>query len=128
MELSERVQMRMKEKGWSLADLARNTKIAKGYLWEILNGRAKRPSANTLYEIASALGTSVADLLGRTSETQAVQPESIPQSLREFAEEEPSVIEEDLLMLASLRFRNEQPKTKNDWRYLWESIRRSVRG
>jgi len=128
MELKDRIKERMHEKGWGLADLARESGVAKGYLWEILDGRAKRPSAITLYEVATALGTTVADLLGRTPETHTGQLGSIPQSLREFADEESSVTEEDVRMLASLRFRNEQPKTKDDWRYLWESIRRSVRG
>ena len=127
MELSERIKMRMKEKGWSLADLARETKIAKGYLWEILSGRAKRPSANTLYEIARALGTSVADLLGREASVGQTELSNMPDSLREFVEKE-DLPEEDVRMLALISFRGEQPKTKDDWKFLYESIKRSIRG
>jgi transcriptional regulator with XRE-family HTH domain len=117
----------MKEKGWSLADLARETKIAKGYLWEILNGRAKRPSANTLYEIARVLGTSIADLLGKEATLGQSTSLTIPASLRELAQEE-NIPEEDVQILALVSFRGEQPKTKDDWKFLYESIRRSVRG
>lgn len=125
MELAERINKRMEEKGLSLADLARETKVAKGYLWEILNGQAKKPSANTLYEIAKALGTSVADLLGREPSEQSLV--KIPTLLQKFADEE-KLPQEDILMLASINFRGTQPKTRDDWKYLYESIKRSVRG
>lgn len=125
MELAERIKKRMDEKGLTLADLARETGVAKGYLWEILGGQAKKPSANTLYEIARVLGTSVGDLLGREpSEKSHVQ---IPESLKEFVDEE-KVPEEDVRMLATINFRGNQPKTKDDWKFLWESIKRSTRG
>ena len=126
MELSERIQIRMREKGWRLADLARETKIAKGYLWEILSGKAKRPSASTLYEIARALGTSIADLLGREADVSQSTAFKIPTSLRELVAEE-NIPQEDVQMLVSINFRGEQPKTKDDWKFLYESIRRSVR-
>jgi transcriptional regulator with XRE-family HTH domain len=114
----------MDEKGWRLSDLARATNVAKGYLSEILSGKATRPSAVSLASIAEALGTSVADLLG-TPARVANAAVTVPQSLLEFATAE-QLPEEDIQMLAGIRFRNAQPKTANDWRYLWESIKRSV--
>ena len=127
MELAQRIQIRMKEKGWRLADLARETNVAKGYLWEILGGKAKRPSANTLYEIARALGTSVADLLAKEVNIDQGELSDIPEPLRELIEEE-ELPEEDARMLASINFRGDQPKTKDDWKFLYESIKRSIRG
>lgn len=127
MEMAQRIQMRMKEKGWSLADLARETNVAKGYLWEILGGKAKRPSANTLYEIARALGTSVADLLAKEVNINQGELSDIPEPLRELIEKE-ELPEEDARMLASINFRGDQPKTKDDWKFLYESIKRSIRG
>jgi len=127
MELAQRIQMRMKEKGWSLADLARETNVAKGYLWEILGGKAKRPSANTLYEIARALGTSVADLLAKEVNIDQGELSDIPEPLRKLVEEE-GLPEADARMLASINFRGDQPKTKDDWKFLYESIKRSIRG
>jgi len=124
VELAERIKKRMEEKGLTLADLARETGTAKGYLWEILGGRAKRPSANTLYEIAKALGTSVADLLGR--EPSDRMPMKLPAPLREFVEAE-KLPEEDAHMLGRINFRGKQPRTKDDWRFVYESIKRSTR-
>lgn len=127
MELSDRIKQRMEEKHWALADLTKETKIAKGYLWEILGGKAKRPSANTLYEISRALGTSVADLLGKEEVVSQTSPVNIPSSLREFVEEQ-HLPEEDIRTLAAISFRGEQPKTKEDWGFLYQSIKRSTRG
>ena len=127
MELAERIQMRMKEKRWSLADLARETNVAKGYLWEILGGKAKRPSAITLYEIARALGTSVADLLAKEVNMEQGELSEMPEPLRELIEDE-QIPEEDIRMLASISFRGDQPKAKDDWKFLYESIKRSIRG
>ena len=128
MRLRERIQTRMDEKGWKLADLARESGVAKGYLWEILSSeKEKRPSAQTLYTIAEALGTTVADLLGRSTELKSVGSGEMPETLREFASEA-NLPDEDIRVLAAIHFRKEQPKGKEDWRFLWESIRRSVRG
>ena len=128
MRLQERIQARMDEKGWKQADLARESGVAKGYLWEILSSeKEKRPSAQTLYAIAEALGTTVADLLGRPTETESTGTGKMPETLREFATEA-NLPEEDIRVLAAIHFRKEQPKSKEDWRFLWESIRRSVSG
>ena len=50
-----------------------------------------------------------------------------PTSLLEFADEM-NLPKEDVHMLASISFRGEQPKSKSDWRFLYESIIRSTRG
>jgi len=116
----------MDEAGFTLADLARETGVAKGYLWEILDGRAKKPSANTLFEIAKVLGTSVGDLLGRETSKPIPAPK-IPSSLQKLVDEE-EIPDEDVNVLVAISFRGKQPKTKEDWRFLYESIKRSTRG
>jgi transcriptional regulator with XRE-family HTH domain len=126
MTLAERIRKRMGEKGWTLAELSRESQVAKGYLWEILDGRAKKPSAETLYRIAAALGTSVADLLGRPPAQPSGEDLEVPAELRALADDL-NLPEEDVRMLAAIRFRKEQPKTKEGWRFLYESIRRSIR-
>jgi transcriptional regulator with XRE-family HTH domain len=126
MTLAARIRKRMEEKGWTLADLSRESQVAKGYLWEILDGRAKKPSAETLYRIAAALGTSVADLLGRPPAQPASAELQVAAELRALADDL-NLPEEDVQMLAASRFRKEQPKTKEGWRFLYESIRRSIR-
>ena len=126
MTIGERVKRWREEKGISAAELARRAGISKGYLSELENDRVNspRPSADVLYRLATALDVTVADLLGKK-----VQPadREVPASLQEFAKEV-ELPEQDLGMLAQIRFRGEQPKTKEDWRFLYESIRRSIRG
>ena len=124
MEISAKIQLRRKEKELTAAELARRAEVSKGYLSELENGRAERPSGEVLYRIASALGTTVADLLGRE-----IRPtgHDISPVLREFATEA-LLPEEDIRMLSQIRFRGEQPTTIDDWRFLYESIRRSIPG
>ena len=122
MALNDRIKQRREEKGLSAVELAHRAEISKGYLSEIESGRASRPSGEVLFRIATALGTTVADLLER--EVRPATP-AIPQALQDFANDA-SLPVEDIEMLAQIRFRGEQPATADDWRYLYESIRRSI--
>ncbi|MCW5881303.1 MAG: helix-turn-helix transcriptional regulator [Anaerolineae bacterium] len=124
MTLGQRVRQRREEKGMSLSALARSSQVSKGYLSQIENDSAPRPSGETLYRMATALGTTVADLLGREVEVATI---AVSPSLREFAREA-SLPEADVSMLAGIRYRGEQPRNSADWRYLYESIRRTIRG
>jgi transcriptional regulator with XRE-family HTH domain len=108
------------ERGLSLSQLAADAEISKGYLWNLENDQgARRPSADTLYSIAKALGVTMSDLMGRKLLTD-VTPH-IPDSLQEFADEE-GLPQADLRMLASIQFRGEQPRTKDRWRYIYTAI------
>ena len=124
LSLGQRVRQRREEKGLSLSALARASKVSKGYLSQIENDAAPRPSGDTLFKMATALGTTVADLLGREIEppTREISP-----VLLDFAREA-RLPDADVQMLAGIRYRGEQPRTTADWRYLYESIRRTIRG
>lgn len=124
MTLGQRVRQRREEKGMSLSALARASGVSKGYLSQIENDSAPRPSAETLYRMASTLGTTVADLLGREVETAS---RDVSPSLREFAIAA-ALPEADVDMLSGIRYRGQQPRSVEDWRYLYESIRRTIRG
>lgn len=124
MALSDRIKQRREEKGINGVELARRAQISKGYLSEIESGRAARPSGVVLYNLATALGTTVADLL---EQEVKLTTRIIPLGLRELAELD-NLPTEDVEMLAQIRFRGEQPETLEDWRYLYESIRRSIPG
>lgn len=122
MALGDRIRKRREEKGISASELARLAEVSKGYVSEIESGQAPRPSADVLYRIATALGTSIADLLEKEIRPR---PREIPQSLMEFAQSA-NIPEEDIEMLAQISFRGGQPTTSEDWRYLYESIKRSI--
>lgn len=123
MSLGKRIKQRREQKGIPAAELARLAEISKPYLSELENERAARPSVAILFRIAKALGTTAADLMG-----EEIQPTSsaIAPTLREFAAQAELPVE-DVRMLARIRFRGEQPQTAEDWRFLYESIKRSIR-
>lgn len=118
-----RIRRFREEKGISLNALAAETKISKSYLWSLENDpTATRPSGDTLYKIAQALGVTMSALLGRRllTETSTV----IPKGLQELAAEL-SLPESDIRMLAAIQFRGDRPQTKERWRYIYNAIRTS---
>lgn len=126
MPIGNEIKRRREQQGLSLTDLARLAGVSKGYLSQIESGLATRPSAQTLFKLARALGTSMAELLGEQPvETAAM--EEIPEALREFARQV-QLPEADVRMLAGIRYRGRTPRTVDDWRFIYESIRRSTEG
>ena len=121
--VGERIKQRRVEKRLSAAELARRAEMSRGYLSELEAGLAPRPSGAVLYRVATVLGTTVADLLGEP-ETRPSDRE-VPTVLAELAERE-QWPEEDVQMLARIRFRGDQPQSEDDWKFLYESIRRAV--
>lgn len=123
-QIGVRIRRYRQDRGMSLNQLAERSGISKGYLWNLENTETStRPSAQTVYAIADALDVTMADLLGRKP---AVQPgtHDVPDSLREFADER-GLPESDVQMLASIRFRGEQPTSKQRWAFIYEAIRGS---
>lgn len=124
MALSEQIRKYRQEEGLSLADLARLSRVSKGYLSQLENNlHGPRPSADVLHRIATVLGTSVNDLL----ETQSSSDfKDFPIELQKFAELE-QLPEREVKLLAQIEYRGRRPQTVNDWRFLYEAIKRSVR-
>ena len=122
MVLGDRIRQRRTDIGLSAAELAGWAGISKGYLSEIESGNTVRPSAEVLDRLATALGTTIADLLDREIRPAAAR---IPPSLQAFAASR-RLPDEDLHMLAQIRFRGEQPSTPDDWWFLYEAIQRSM--
>jgi len=127
MPVGREIRRRREEQGLSLTDLARLAGVSKGYLSEIESNSAARPSAATLFKIASALGTSVGELLGKSGPDSQPVNLDIPESLRQFAEEA-KLPDAEVRMLAGIRYRGKSPKTADDWRYIYESIRLRTEG
>lgn len=120
-QLGDRIRRYRRQKELSLSELADRAGISKGYISNLeRNSETTRPSANTLFAIAKALGVTMADLHGH--EPVVTAAEGIPKSLREFAEAE-NLPESDIRMLAAIEFRGERPRTKERWRYIYDAIR-----
>lgn len=113
------------EVGMSLNQLAERSGISKGYLSALENEEHgdRRPSGETLYSIAEALGVTMSDLMGRRLLTEGTT--DIPPSLKEFAEEA-GLPQRDIAMLAAIEFRGERPKTRERWSYIYNAIRTSA--
>ncbi len=126
--IGQRIKQRREELQISLNQLSEKSGVAKGWLWELENEKRDkdvRPSADTVFKIAEALGTSAADLLGKKIQ-QATTPD-IPDTLKFFAQDH-DLTDTDVEMLARIEFRGEKPETKDDWQYIYESIRRTILG
>lgn len=107
----------------SLSQLATSSGISKGYLWTLENEpEDKRPSAETLYAVAEALGVTMSELLGR--QLLATTPDDVPESLRLFAKER-ELTASDVRMLAGIQFRGARPQSSERWQYIYDAIRMS---
>jgi transcriptional regulator with XRE-family HTH domain len=123
-DIGARIRSFRDERRLSLSRLAEEAGVSKGYLWSLENKPdSRRPSAETLYAIASALGVTMADLMGRR--LLSADDGEVPPSLREFAEEA-GLPEADVDMLATIQFRGDRPQTKERWRYIYTAIRTSA--
>ena len=120
--IGDRIRRYRGEAGLSLSQLAASAAVSKGYLWSLENEPDKRPSAETLYAIAEALGVTMSTLLGRR--LLATQPTDVPESLREFAEAK-GLPESDVRMLAGIEFRGARPQTRERWEHIYNAIRLS---
>lgn len=120
--IGDRIRKYRKERGLTLPALAEKAEMSKSYLWSLENDSDVRPSGDTLYAIAEALGVTMSDLLGR--KLLAETHKRIPKELRDFAMEE-GLPESDVQMLASIRFRGEQPRTVERWRFIYQAIKSS---
>jgi len=122
--VGDRIKRYRTDKGWNLTQLATETGLSKSYLSELeaITDATKRPSGQTLYGIATALGVTIADLLGEPVATETSTER--PASLLKFARDR-QLPEADVEMLASIRFRGETPETPERWGYIYDSIRNS---
>ena len=128
MSLAERLRQTRESMGLSLDELARQARISKTYLWELEKDAAgeKKPSADVLLRIATALSVTIADLLELpTVQVQDGEVE-LPASLVEFQDRmvglnEP-LSDQDLHDLAVMKFRGSQPKTADEWHQLYLTL------
>jgi transcriptional regulator with XRE-family HTH domain len=121
----QRLRRYREDREMTLTALAAATGLSKGYLSSLETGEHdRRPSAEVMYSIAEQLGVTMSELMGRRLLAAAEQSLTIPESLDVFAKEA-KLTPTDVKMLASIKFRGEQPKTPERWRYIYDSIRNS---
>lgn len=125
--MGDRIRKFRNEKGLNLSQLAERAEVSKSYLSALENSdasmqAARRPSAETLYAIAQALGVTMADLLGR--KTLARPDTTPPQSLIKFANQY-GLPAADVRMLSAIKFRGEPPRTAERWQHIYNAIRMS---
>ena len=127
MDLGERLKALRTAKGYTVADLSALTGVSKPYIWQIEDSRRRNPSGEKLVRLASALGTTVADLMGAPAGIEAEALESVPDSLREFVKKRGKVLgvrREDVEMLKQIHYRGQRPGTPEDWELIFLFIRR----
>lgn len=128
----------------SLSALADAADLAKSYMAKLEKGEVENPGLRTLSGIARALDVTVADLLapaeaapraGRSTmlaDNAAFSRtlEDLPDGLKEFLkamEEAGQPLPVDMIRaLATVQYRGKRPKSVDDWRFLYDAIRRSV--
>lgn len=132
MSLARRIYEERERAGLTLDQLADRAGVSKTYLWELENDKKgeKKPSADVLLKIASALSITIADLLSLPSVQVDSGKIDLSRSLVEFRdwmkEMKQALSDNDIRDLAMMRFRGGQPKTREDWYDLYRTMKRAT--
>jgi transcriptional regulator with XRE-family HTH domain len=119
--IGRRVREEREKADLSLAQLASASGLTKAYLVRLEN-QSSNPSVEVIAQIAEALDLTAADLLGGPVIRFVGDDSEVPPSLRAFADEA-KLSSSDVKMLASIRWRDEQPpETTERWRYVYRSL------
>jgi len=114
-ELGRQVLQKRKEKGLSQTELSKIVGISRNYVSQIERGEARGISMRILNQLAVALGASIAELYGETSQI------TIPTALREFGIEN-NLSYEVIDKLAHIPKRGKEPKSVKEWQELYTAI------
>ncbi len=116
---AKQVRDRRRQEGLSQAALAEQVGISRNYLSQIERGKA----TNLSWQVRQSL----VDLLGiaATSSPASTTATSLPEGLAAFAEKA-QLPQDDVLMLAGLKYRGKQPTTPDKWELLYNVIKMTV--
>ena len=117
-DFGNKVRERRVEEGLSQEKLAQAVGISRNYLSQIERGQATNLSWQVMERLTSVLGLKVEQ--GTDSETV-----DLPASLAEFAKTA-GLPPDDVLMLARLKYRGQQPTTPEKWELLYNVIKMTV--
>ena len=133
-ELGSRIRKRRKELTWTLAKLADEAKLSKGFLSDLENGKRKSAKGNSLASIGRALGVSTDYLISgdnKLKETEVAH--RIPVSLGIFAQEEELSYAHTMMLLQLrkqiLAFRSvskSEDLEQFDWKPFYESVKKHL--
>ena len=122
MTLGERIKQRREEKGITAVELARRAEISKGYVSQARGWPGFEPIRHDFVPDRDDPRDYGGRLAGRGDPAGQHRYSSW---VARFCQRS-NLPEQDVRMLAKIRFRGEQPRDKDDWRFLYESIRRSI--
>jgi transcriptional regulator with XRE-family HTH domain len=112
-------------KGWTLADLARESGLSKAYISDVENGAAGKPNIQYIFVIARSLGVTLDELLHDATEKGVPRTKKaktdLPPGLAEL-QEELQLSDDDVERLATVNFRGHRPRDKEGWRFLLETL------
>jgi len=134
MNVGKKIRTLRLEKGFTLPALAEKAGVSKGFLFQIEDDEKANPSLETLNRLAKALDVTIAELLEKESvRAKRAIPENVNPALKEFIEEQNAkglpVEPAALQALYALQHRKGKlPRSKEDWRYLYETIERVFKG
>jgi len=118
-EFGKRVRDRRVEEGLSQEKLAQAVGISRNYLSQIERGQATNISWHVMERLTSVLGLK-GEQVGTISEMV-----DLPPSLAEFAKTA-NLPPDDVVMLARLKYRGQQPTTPDKWELLYNVIKMTV--
>jgi XRE family transcriptional regulator, master regulator for biofilm formation len=143
--LGQRLRQLRELRGLSLTKVATDADVAKSYLAKLERGEVSNPGLTTLGRVAAVLEVTLPQLLAsptashtRPRWSSVVDPleierlkESMLPSLVAFLkileDEEQATVPADVVRsLALLQIRGRRPETVENWRFVYEAIRRSV--
>lgn len=119
-EFGKKVRERRMEEGLSQEKLAQAVGISRNYLSQIERGQATNLSWQVMERLTS--------ILGLKAEPEGLKDSdlvNLPASLAEFAKTA-GLPPDDILMLARLKYRGQQPTTAEKWELLYTAIKMTV--
>lgn len=118
-EFAKKVRSRRLQEKLSQQELADRVGISRNYLSQIERGQATNLSWQLMEKLTSILGLK-GDPTGKEPQTA-----DIPSSLAEFAKSA-GLPPDDVMMLARLKYRGQQPTTPEKWELLYNVIKMTV--
>lgn len=123
-DFGAKIRQRRSEEGWSQEKLAQTVGISRNYLSQIERGKATNLSWQVRDRLTAVLGLKEEPSSESGTTTDAAMSH-LPPSLIAFAEKA-DLPTDDVLMLARLKYRGQQPTTPEKWELLYNVIKMTV--